>query len=156
MKGWVGLAVILGIAGTALGVIALVMDMDQKTYDEKTLNLKGGKEVRVNFRADAVKRGHPVGTLAWESNTKVSGDASGEFVRTCAPVVTNDVACEGAFQLTDGDIEFQTGEEGGPKTKTTADGAIVGGTRAYEGAIGSFTINFKDDTYRLHLLIPKK
>jgi len=59
----------------------------------------------------------------------------------------------GAFQLSDGTIEIETtahDEPGG----ATATAALIGGTGAYEGAVGSVDVTFEKNTYTLHLLIP--
>jgi hypothetical protein len=149
MKGIAVVALLLGIAGTALGVIALV-DKDEGT--EKTLSLTAGKETRVEFAAPAAVKDHPVGPNAWSSNSPITGDSTGEYVRTCIPLPTDDIECNGAFLLEDGDVEVELTDEGG-RSDPTADGAITGGTGAYDGAIGSYQVDWKKDAYTLNMKV---
>lgn len=153
MKGIIGVAVVLGAVGTVLAIVALVKVGDSG-FDEQTLQLAAGKETRVEFHAPATVKGQPLGSTAWASNSKVSGDRSGEYVRTCVPVPTDEIDCSGSFLLEDGDVEVDLTEEANP-TDATSDGAIIGGTRAYAGAVGSFDVDWKKDTYTLNLKIPK-
>ena len=150
MKGIVVVALLLGIAGTALGVIALV---DKEEGSEQTLALTGGKETRIEFKAPATVNGHPVGSAAWSSNSEISGDRTGEYVRTCVPVPTDDIECSGAFLLDDGDLEVELTEEADPQD-ANSDGAIVGGTRAYDGAHGTMQVDWKKDSYTLSFTVP--
>jgi hypothetical protein len=145
MKGIAVVALILGIAGTALGVIAL-LDQDEGT--EQTLALTGGKETRIEYRAPAAVNGHPVGRAAWSSNSEITGDRTGEYVRTCVPLPTDEIECSGSFLLSDGDIEVELTEEAEPQD-ANSDGAIVGGTGVYDGAQGSMQVDWKNDTYTL-------
>jgi hypothetical protein len=149
VKGIAVVALLLGIAGTALGVIALV---DSDEGSEQTLALTGGKETRIEFRAPATVAGNPVGKNAWSSNTEISGDRSGEYLRTCVPLPTDDLDCSGAFLLDDGDIVVDTAGEADP-SDATEDGSILGGTGAYEGARGSFQVDWKKDTYTLDFTV---
>ena len=150
MKGIAVVAPLLGIAGTALGVIALV---DKDEGSEQTLALTGGKETRVEFHAPAAVNGHPVGKSAWSSNTEMTGDRTGEWVRTCVPLPTDEIECSGAFLLGDGDIEVELTEEA-VQSDPNSDGAIVGGTGAYDRAEGTFQVDWKKDTYTLNLELP--
>jgi hypothetical protein len=150
MKGIAVVALLLGIAGTALGVIALV-DKDEGS-EEQTLQLQGANETRVDFNSAAGGSRNPLKN-AWSTNREISGDRTGEYVTTCVPVPTDEVECSGAFLLDDGDIEVEATEEADPKDPN-ADGAIVGGTRAYEGAQGSMQVDWKKDTYTLSLTLP--
>jgi hypothetical protein len=120
----------------------------------QTLQLKGGKEKRVQFRAPATIKGHPLKGAAWSSNEPVSGDRTGEYVRTCVPLPTDEIECSGAFLLRDGDVEVELTEEANP-SDPTSDGAIVGGTRAYAGAVGSYQLDWKKNTYTLNFKLLK-
>jgi hypothetical protein len=147
------MALVLGVVGTVLAVVALI-EVGANGFDEKTLQLTSGKETRIEFQAQATTKGHPLGGTAWSSNSAVSGDRSGEYVRTCVPVPTNEIDCSGSFLLEDGDIEVDLTEEAEP-TDAKSDGAIIGGTRAYDGAVGSIDVDWKKDTYTLNLKIPR-
>jgi hypothetical protein len=86
-------------------------------------------------------------------NSKVTGDSTGEYVRTCTPVLDDEIECNGAFQLSGGTIEIETTAHDDPR-EITATAAVVGGTGSYAGAPGTVDVNFEENTYALHLLIP--
>jgi formylmethanofuran dehydrogenase subunit C len=86
-------------------------------------------------------------------NSEVTGDSTGEYVRTCTPVVDDEIECNGAFQLSGGTIEIEATAHDDPG-ETTSTAAISGGTGAYAGAFGAVEVNFEENTYRLHVLIP--
>lgn len=153
MKGITGVAVVLGVIATVLAIIALVKVGDAG-FDEQALQLSGGKETRIEFDVSTTGKGHPLERTAWSSNSEISGDRSGEYVRTCIPVPTDEIECSGSFLLEDGDIEVDLTEEAEP-TDPKSDGAIIGGTGAYEGATGSVDVDWKQDSYTLNLKIPK-
>src|SRR4051794_17885885 len=154
MKGLIAAAVILGLAGTALGVIALVDD-EKGAFEKKTLNLKDGKRTRINFRTQGVTKGHPLGAVAWTTSANVTGSSQGSHVATCVPVSDDDIVCSGALLLQKGNIQYEAIEDV-TKGKTNATPSIIGGTGAYEGATGSVQLNFRAHTYKLHLLIPRQ
>ncbi len=151
MKGITVVALALGIAGTALGIIAL--DESGGGFEDQTLQLTGGKDTRVEFHAPATIEGHPLKGTAWSSNQPIDGDRTGEYVRTCIPVPTNEIDCSGSFLLDDGDVEVDLTEEADP-SDATSDGAIIGGTQAYDGAVGSFDVDWKQNSYTLNLKLP--
>jgi hypothetical protein len=152
MKGIVGLAVALGLAGTIMGGIAL--SEHEAGHVDETLQLTGGKETRVEFDASGKVKGHPLKGTAWSSNSEITGDRTGEYARTCIPLPTDEIDCSGSFLLSDGDIEVELIEEADPKD-ANSDGAIIGGTRAYEGALGSIQVDWQKDTYSLHIVLPE-
>ena len=156
MKALVGLAVILGLAGTVLGVMAMGSDDDDddgaEAAEELTLELTGSNEERVDFEVPHTPGSHPLGSGGWSSHSEIGGDASGEYVRTCVPVASDDIECNGAFQLDEGDIETEVTEEAEDDGSSTA--AIVGGTGDYAGAGGEVEIDFDNDAYTLHVLLP--
>jgi hypothetical protein len=153
MKGLVALAFLLGIAGTALGVIALIDDMDG-TFEKKTITVSGNKNLhRVEYHAPAERR-HPLGTIAWTTTSEFTGDRSGELVRTCVPIANDDISCVGAYQFDNGTVQFQAIETV-TKAKTTATPAIIGGTGAYAGATGDIHLNFAKHQATLHVLVPR-
>jgi hypothetical protein len=152
MKALVGIAVVLGLAGTILGVMAMG-DEDEgvDSGEETTLELTGSDEERVDFDLAHIKGSHPLGSGGWSSHSTISGDATGEYVRTCVPVPIDDIECNGGFQLEDGDIETEVTEEAVDDGTSTA--AIIGGTGDYAGAGGEMDVDFENDEYTLHLLL---
>jgi hypothetical protein len=151
MKGTIGVA--LGVVGTVLAIIALVKVGDSG-FDEQTLQLAAGNETRVEFDASATVKGHPLASTAWSSNSEISGDRTGEYVRTCIPVPIDEIECSGSFLLEDGDIEVDLTEEAEP-SDAKSDGAVIGGTGAYDGATGSVDVDWQKETYTLNLKIPR-
>ena len=121
-------------------------------FEEKTLELREskGSEERVDFQTGTAHPSHQFD--GWTIVRQVSGDSTGEHTVTCLGIVRDNIECNGAFQLEDGDLEV----EGTSEAKRTgqATNAIVGGTGAYEGATGEVEIDYEADTFKLHLLIP--
>ena len=159
MKGLVGVAVLLGIVGVVLGAIAL-MD-DGGAFEKKTLELTGAPEEDfTQFPVEGIDKSHAFGTEGFSSHREVSGDASGQQSITCTPKPGDLVECSGGFILEDGDIEIEGTEEASDDSEAVS--AVVGGTGAYEGAIGSMEIEFDSaegdggQTYTLSLLIPSE
>lgn len=148
MKALIGVAVVLGIVGTVLGVIAVTREDD--AFEEQTLELTGSNEERLDFKAESTDPAHQLD--AWTSVRDVGGDASGRYVVTCIPLITEEIECSGAFQLEDGDIEVEGTETA--KDDGLASTALVGGTGSYKGATGEVTVDFENDAYTLDLLIP--
>lgn len=154
MKALVGLAVVLGLLGAALGTVAFLREDD--AFTRSTLDLRGGEpDQTVSYPAEGITEDHPNGNLIEVRNSKVMGDSTGEYIRTCTPVTDDEIECNGAFQLSDGTIEIETTAHDDPG-EATATAAIIGGTGAFEGALGSVDVNFEENTYTLHLLIPDR
>ncbi|CAM3771096.1 hypothetical protein [Smaragdicoccus niigatensis] len=144
---------ILGLAGTALGAAAFFRS--ESAFTTQTINLKGGKpDVRVSYPAPGIPANHPNGNLVEVRNSKVTGDRTGEYVRTCTPVMDDEIECDGAFRLSDGTVEILTTEHDDPG-EITATAAISGGTGAYVVAVGTVEVNFDENTYSLRLILPK-
>ena len=150
MKALVGIAVVLGIIGTVLGVIAVTGGDD--AFDEQTLELTGSNEERIDFKSESTDPAHQLD--AWTSVRDVSGDASGRYVVTCIPLVKEEIECSGAFLLEDGDIEVEGTEIA--EDDGEAISALVGGTGSYKGATGEVTVDFENDAYTLDLLTPSQ
>jgi hypothetical protein len=146
VKALVGIAVLLGVAGTVLGVVALMDEGGVSYGDEQTLELTGENEQRIDFEeSNTSDPKHPL--EGWATVRDISGDATGEYAVTCVPLVEDDVECAGGFQLEDGDIEVEGTEEAVDDGSATH--AIVGGTGEYEGATGEFDVDWQSDTYTL-------
>ncbi len=140
-------AAVLGIAGIVVGSIALARDSGGgSAFGQRTLTLQGGKETRVDFDAPVRVKGHPAGVKGWEVTRPITGDASGRATVTCLPLIENEVDCAGGFELEDGDINFENAEHACSR-QTSAEGSILGGSAAYEGAYGSYTFNWKTNVY---------
>jgi hypothetical protein len=155
MKLLIGIALVLGLAGVVLGVVALRDGgSGSVVFTRSTLALSGGEpDTRISYPAEGIAEDHPNGNLVEVRNSAVTGDATGEYIRTCRPVVDDEIECNGAFQLAEGTIEIETTAHDDPG-EATATAAIVGGTGAYEGALGYVEVNFEENTYVLHLLLP--
>lgn len=157
MKGLVGIAVVLGIAGTVLGAIALMdggEDEDEGGSERQTLSLSAGEEdERVEFTLEDIDKSHPFGTEGWSAHREVSGDASGEQSITCVPAAGDIVECNGAFILEDGEIEIEGTEQAADDGQATS--AIVGGTGAYAGAAGEVDVDFENYEFTLDFVVPE-
>jgi len=152
MKGLVGIAVLLGIVGTVLGVMALTGGGGG--FEEETLTLEGEEATdRVEFPVETAEGSHPFGADAWTQSRAVSGDDEGTQVITCVPVAGEIVECTGAFILEDGEIEIEGSEPAADDGQATS--AIVGGTGEYAGAVGEVDIDFDAHTFTLDLHIPE-
>jgi hypothetical protein len=146
-------ALILGLAGTVLGVVALTDK--EEAFKKTTFTLKGGKDVLAEFDAPLVKSNHPKGTKGWSANQRVTGDRTGEYPRTCIPIVPDDIECNGAFLLNDGELEVEATDEG-REAISKSEVPIIGGTEAYAGATGTVDVDFENDIYTFHVLTPEK
>ncbi len=151
MKGLVGIAVVLGLVGTVLGIMSLSGD---DAFDEHTLSLTGGEEERIPFTVEHIDKSHPLGNEGWTTHREVTGDATGEWVIMCVPLAGDKVECNGSALLEDGDIEIEGTESAEDDGQATS--AIVGGTGAYEGAVGEVDVDFENDEYTLHFHTPKE
>jgi hypothetical protein len=149
-------AIALGVLGVVLGAIALARSGGDSgsAFTRKTLVLHGGKGPRIEYEAPILVKGNPAGVKAWETNHPITGDATGQVTVVCVPLITKDVDCVGGFQLSDGDINVENIEEA-TADQTRAEGSILGGSGAYSGAFGSWTVDWGTHTYTLHLLLPK-
>jgi hypothetical protein len=151
MKGLVGIAVLLGIIGTVLGVVAL-MD-DGGGFEEKTLTLQGGEETdRIEFPVETASGSHPFARDAFTASREITGDATGVQTVLCVPVAGDVVECNGAFIHDDGEIEIEGSEPAAEDGQATS--AIVGGTGAYKGAIGEIDIDFENYEFTLDYVVP--
>ena len=94
-----GVAVVLGLAGAALGIVAQATG---GAFEEQTLELREskGSEERVDFQTGTAHPSHQFD--GWTIVRQVSGDSSGEHTVTCLGIVRDNIECNGAFQLEDG------------------------------------------------------
>lgn len=142
----VGIAIVLGLLGTVLGFVALGSSDDG--YDELTLELRGGEEIRTESPALHAEPENQ--QTSYGAEQRVSGDRTGEYIRFCQPVAADDFQCIGSFQLEDGSIAFSgTSDDQNPAVHP-----VTGGTGAYAGARGTLAIDHEKDTYTLELGLP--
>ena len=136
------LTLVLALAGIAIGIIALTKD--DAAFERQTLSLAEEAE---NERPLDVGR-----EPAFAYSSPVSGDLDGEMAGTCLPVGADGIACETTYFLADGTITTQNA-----RLADTPEIAapIVGGTGAYEGALGTLSIPDPDSPeHTLELLLP--
>ena len=135
-------AVVLALVGVGLGIAALSKDDD--AFERQTLQLIEETE---NEEPLDVGR-EPALTFS----SPVSGDADGELAGVCLPVGEDGIACETTFFLPDGTITTQNARLGDTREITSP---IVGGTGAYEGALGTHSIADPDSQeHTLELILP--
>ena len=145
MKALVGIAILLGLAGTVLGFIA-VGGSDE--YEDLTLELQGGEDIRSESPATHAEKGNQ--QVSYGAEQAISGDRTGEYTRVCEPIAADDFQCIGALLLEDGSIAYSsTGEDENPTVAV-----ITGGTDAYDGARGTLEIDHETDIYTVNLALP--
>lgn len=159
MRGIVVGAVVLGLAGTVLGIVALI-DNGGGEFDDVTLELTGADERRTESSASLAESSHPSDVGLFAAEQAISGDRTGEYVRVCQPLVADDFQCEGAFLLEDGEIEIVNTQESDAAAQDEEENAaapavVVGGTGAYAGARGTAELRWEEGTYTLDLQIPR-
>ena len=132
----------LALAGIAIGIIALTRD--DAAFERQTLSLTEAAEDERPLdvgREPALVYGSPV-----------SGDVDGEMAGTCMPVGEDGIACETTYFLADGTITTQNARL---SDTPEISAPIVGGTGAYEGALGTLSIPDPDSPeHTLELLLP--
>jgi hypothetical protein len=137
-------AVVLAAAALVVGLLAL--SGDEEAFKQVTISLE--EQVPENEKPLDVGR-EPALVLS----APVSGDLEGELAGTCLPVGEDGIACETTYFLPDGTITTQNARLG---DQTEINSPIVGGTGAYEGALGTHTIPHPDSSeHTLELLIPQ-
>jgi hypothetical protein len=143
MKVLAGIAAVLAVAALVVAVLALSGDDD--AFERQTINLT--EQVENEKPLDVGRE------PALVFSSPVSGDEEGELAGTCLPVGEDGIACENTFFLPEGTITTQNARIH-DTTKITS--PIVGGTGAYEGALGTHTIPEPDSgEHTLELLIPQ-
>jgi hypothetical protein len=71
---------------------------------------------------------------------------------TCTPRLGDMVECEGAFVLSNGEIEILGTEPAADDGNAVS--AIVGGTGDYKGAVGEVTIDWETPSFELDYVLP--
>jgi hypothetical protein len=157
VKALIAVAIVLGLAGSVLGLVALLGNSDG--YEALTLKLQGGKETRSEAPATHAEPGNR--SPSYGAEQAITGDRSGSYTRACEPLGAKGFQCIGAFLLDDGVIAFQdTGSnenpaiDGNPGTVAAGVAVVTGGTRAYDGARGTIEINYESDVYTVKLELP--
>ncbi len=136
------LALVLALAAIALGIVALTKD--DPAFDRQTLSLT--EEVE-NERALEVGR-----EPAFTYGSPISGDREGEVAGTCLPAGDDGIACETTYFFADGTITTQNARFSDSPEITAP---IIGGTGAYEGALGTLSIaDPESHEHTLDLLLP--
>jgi hypothetical protein len=135
-------ALILALVAIAIGIVGATGDDD--AFERQTLSLT--EEVEDERALDVGRE------PAFTYSSPVSGDAEGEVAGTCLPVGDDGIACETTYFLADGTITTQNARFADSPEIVAP---IIGGTGAYEGALGTLTIPDPDShEHTLELLIP--
>ena len=158
MKALVALALVLGLAGSVLGLIAVLRGSDG--YEALTLELQGGQETRSEAPATHAEPDNR--SPSYGAEQAISGDRNGVYTRACEPIAAEGFQCIGALLLDDGAIAFSdTGSnenpaiDGDPGTVAAGVAIITGGTSAYDGARGTIEIDYESDKYTVKLELPR-
>jgi hypothetical protein len=149
-------ALLLGAAGVALGVVSIVED-DEKESEELALTLtvqEGGFKVNdVPPRATSEEDISSGDSFVFTGT--VSGDREGDLLGACAVAGAGDPTCQVTYRFDDGDV---TGA-GIPNFSQQAESfqiAVTGGTGAYDGASGQVDVHENGDaTHEMALVLPE-
>jgi hypothetical protein len=135
-------ALVLAVVGIAIGIVALTKD--DAAVERQTLSLT--EEVEDEQQLDVGRE------PAFTFSSPVSGDLEGEVAGNCLPVGDDGIACETTYFFADGTITTQNARLADTSDVTAP---IVGGTGAYEGALGTLSIPDADShEHTLELLLP--
>ena len=143
------LALLLGAAGVALGVVNLVGDDEES--DSRTLTLTV-REGNFNFN-DVPPRAKDEGDIAagdsFTFSNDVSGDAKGKLYGGCFVADKGKATCHGTYVLHNGRVTF-AGVPGFSQEPETFEVAVTGGSGAYEGATGKVAV--KENGQATHVM----
>ncbi len=135
-------ALVLAVAGIVIGILALARD--DPAFERQTLSLT--EAVENEQRLDVGRE------PAFTFSSPVSGDLEGEVAGNCLPVGDDGIACETTYFFADGTITTQNARLADTPDITAP---IVGGTGAYEGALGTLSIPDADaHQHTLEILLP--
>jgi hypothetical protein len=149
------LALLLGAAGVALGVVNLVGDDEES--DERTLTLTV-REGDFKFN-DVAPRAKDEGDIAagdsFTFSNDVSGDAKGQLYGGCFVAANGKATCQATYVLHNGRVTIE-GVPGFSQEPETFEVAVTGGLGAYEGATGKVAVKENGQaTHVMSLLLPE-
>jgi hypothetical protein len=143
------LALLLGAAGVALGVVNLVGDDEES--DSRTLTLTV-REGNFNFN-DVPPRAKDEGDIAagdsFTFSNDISGDAKGKLYGGCFVADKGKATCQATYVLQNGRVTI-AGVPGFSQEPETFEVSVTGGSGAYEGATGKVAV--KENGQATHVM----
>jgi hypothetical protein len=102
----VWIALVLGLAGVALGATALLANHDALAAARFILRV-ASRIVGSALSGKGSRRTIRMATSSKCVTRRSRATRTAEYVRTCTPVLDDDIECNGAFQLSGGTIEIE-------------------------------------------------
>lgn len=156
----VTLALVLGIAGTALGVYTLVDEDEEEGLEEQTLTLTEKEDTfEINDVAPPSRGEEDVSPNdSFTFTSDISGDREGRLVGECVAATEEfEVSCVATYKFEDGDIELAGSPDFEQAEAAGFEIAVVGGTGAYAGASGTASLpeDAEEEPTVVELLLPE-
>ena len=148
-------ALLLGVAGLALGVVSILKEDEKGSELALTLTVQEG-DFKVNDVAPPAKSEADISSGdSFVFTGVVSGDREGKLLGACEVADAGEPTCQVTYRFDDGDI---TGA-GIPDFSQQAESfqiAVTGGTGAYEGAWGQVDVHENGEaTHEMTLVLPE-
>jgi hypothetical protein len=156
MRVLIVVALLLGVAGLALGVVSIFKE-DEKGTEELALTLTVQEgDFKVNDVAPPATSEEDISPGdSFVFTGTVSGDRKGKLLGACEVADVGEPTCQVIYTFDDGDV---TGA-GIPDFSQQAESfqiAVTGGTGAYEGARGQVDVHENGvATHEMTLVLPK-
>ena len=156
MRVLIVVALLLGVAGLALGVVS-VIEEDEKESEELALTLAVQEgDFKVNDVAPSATSEEDISSGdSFVFTGAVSGDRDGKLLGACEVADVGEPTCQVTYTFDDGDV---TGA-GIPDFSQQAESfqiAVTGGTGAYEGARGQVDVHENGEaTHEMTLVLPE-
>jgi hypothetical protein len=154
MRVLIVVALLLGVAGLALGVASIIKEDEKGSELALTLTVQEGG-FKVNDVAPPAKSEADISSGdSFVFTGAVSGDREGKLLGVCAVAEAGEPTCQVTYRFDDGDV---TGA-GIPDFSQQAESfqiAVTGGTGAYEGARGQVNVHENGEaTHEMTLVLP--
>jgi hypothetical protein len=148
-------ALLLGVAGLALGVVSIVEEDEKGSEESLSLTVQEG-DFKVNDVAPPATSEQDISSGdSFVFTGAVSGDREGKLLGACEVADVGEPTCQVTYTFDDGDV---TGA-GIPDFSQQAESfqiAVTGGTGAYEGARGQLDVHENGEaTHEMTLVLPE-
>jgi hypothetical protein len=143
------LALLLGAAGVALGVVNLVGDDEESDARTLTLTVKEGNFNFNDVPPRAKDEEDIAGGDSFTFSNDISGDAKGRLFGGCFVADKGRATCQATYVLEDGRVTI-AGVPGFSQEPETFEVAVTGGSGAYEGATGKVAV--KENGQATHMM----
>jgi hypothetical protein len=156
MRVLIVVALLLGVAGLALGIVSLTEEDDEGSGElALTLTVQEGEFKLNDVAPRATSEGDISAGDSFVFTGAVSGDREGDLLGACAVPDVGEPTCQVTYRFDDGDV---TGA-GIPDFSQQAESfqvAVTGGTGAYDGASGQVDVHENGEaTHEMTLVLPE-